>query len=66
MPGTFINYVVYSIAGSLVFWCIAIPVAIIFIAYLIGIAVMCTKELWRIREQTRKGASKHEKTDPSL
>lgn len=66
MSGTFINYVVYSIVGSLVFWCIAIPVAVLFIAYLIGIAAMCAKELWRIRVQARKGAPKHEKTDPPL
>lgn len=66
MTGTFLYYIVYLIVHDVVFWCVGIPVAVLFAAYLIGIVVMCTKELWETRERDRKGAPEHEKTDPSL
>lgn len=49
----FLNMVFHKIANNVILWCIGLPVAVLFAAYLIGIAVMCTRELWSSRRKPR-------------
>ena len=55
-----------GIVRRVVFWCVGVPAALLFAAYLVGIVVMCTKELWTIRKNDQKRRKRHEKTDSSL
>lgn len=43
--GTLVERAVCDMAGSVVLWCVGIPVAVMFAAYLVVIVVMCVKEL---------------------
>ena len=43
--GTLVERAVCDMAGSMVLWCVGIPVAVMFAAYLVVIVVMCVKEL---------------------
>lgn len=64
--GTFAIRILNDIVSHVVFWLVGVPVGILFAAYLVGIAVMCTKEAWRIRKNDRKRRSPCEKADPPL
>ena len=55
-----------GIAARVVFWCVGVPAAALFAAYLAGIAAMCAGELRAIRKNDRAGRKRHEKTDPDL
>lgn len=67
MPGTtFMGRILSYFVGRLVFWCVGIPVAVLFAAYLAGIVVMCTKELWAMRKNDQKRREHREKTDPLI
>lgn len=51
-----------DIVRRVVFWCVGVPAALLFAAYLVAIVVLCTRELWNDRKRRKR----REKTDPSL
>ncbi len=51
--GTLVERAVYHMGSGVVLWCVGVPVAVMFAAYLIGIAVMCVKELWNSSKKPR-------------
>lgn len=61
-----LGHLFWRSAGRLVFLLAVVPVAITFAAYLAGIVVMCTRELWRTWKNDRKGEVRHEEADPRL
>ncbi len=51
-----------DIVRRVVFWCVGVPAALLFAAYLAAIVALCTRELWNDRKRRKR----HEKTDSSL
>ena len=51
-----------DIVRRVVFWCVGVPAALLFAAYLVASVVLCTRELWNDRKRRKR----REKTDPSL
>lgn len=43
--GVLVERAVYHMGSSVVLWCVGIPAAVMFAAYLVVIVVMCVKEL---------------------
>ena len=66
MMGALIHRALCEAAARLVFWCVGIPVEVLFAAYLAGIVVMCLKELWTSQKNDRTRRKHREKTDPPL
>lgn len=51
-------------AARLMFWCVGVPVAALWAAWLAGIAAMCLKELWSIRKHGRKREKRPDSAEP--
>lgn len=49
-----LGHLFWRSAGRLILLLVGVPVAVIFAAYLAGIVVICTKELWEMRKNDRK------------
>ncbi len=64
--GALVYRALCDIAARVVFWCVGVPAAALFAAYLVGIAAMCARELQAIRKNDQTGRKRHEKTDPDL
>lgn len=55
-----------DIVRRVVFWCVGVPAALLFAAYLAAIVALCTRELWNDRKNDRERRKRREKTDSSL
>lgn len=55
-----------DIVRRMVFWCVGVPAALLFAAYLAAIVALCTRELWNDRKNDRERRKRREKTDSSL
>ncbi len=64
--GALVYRALCDIAARVVFWCVGVPAAALFAAYLVGIAAMCARELRTIRKNDQARRKRHEKTDPDL
>ena len=64
--GILIYRALSGIARRVIFWCVGLPVAALFAAYLIAIAAACTKELWKTWKNDPARRKRREKADPPL
>ncbi len=51
-----------DIVRRVVFWCVGVPAALLFAAYLAAIVALCTRELWNDQKRRKR----HEKTGSPL
>ncbi len=55
-----------SLVSRVMFWCVGVPLAALFAAYLAAIVMMCARELWKTWKNDRARRKQHEKADPPV